>query len=544
VGKVAKWKTPPSGGEPERVPTGATEAERELERELAEELAGAEALIRELEDELLRCEQVEARLCEQIDGGAGLGGLAGGNTIYISGDFTGTDKVVAVGSANSAMYALTAAGKVWTWGEGTESGYYNKPNPALPQIIQIREPVVMVSAPHHGEHMLALGRSGAVYGWGDAQSGQLFNWVQGGYASHIQLVPADVMPYVRHYLHTFETITHVYTGAYDTSYLLTSEHRVLFGGNPRLCSAGMSFPDGVEVSAPLDITPNIPLRNGEVIVQLIVGAYRAIALTDQHHAYSWGFNRFGQTGVAYESEAVCTPVEINGNFPLGAEEYFVDGDANGYATVLWTNQGNLFFMGQMEYDFEQDESYQLVVEPRLITTGVDFATSGIIFMMVVKDGGRSLWIVGISVVTENGVEYFTDITSTLHLADGETIVQTDFGNDEDPNGVILTSAGRVFTFGYGGTGLLGNGQELEFSLLPIEITPYLQGPGAYVSSVTFGDIPATSFELINDHLLAVVVPAGLRPGETEVHVNGSTTQTFPYEYVNELCARMPVGAAR
>jgi hypothetical protein len=86
--------------------------------------------------------------------------------------------------------------------------------------------------------------------------------------------------------------------------------------------------------------------------------------------------------------------------------------------------------------------------------------------------------------------------------------------------------------------MIGNG-ELDDQLYPLDITRFVTGTGAYVPAVYFGDQASPEFELVNDHLLRVVVPPGTDYGAVDVVITGNAPQRIVngYEYVAEICVR-------
>jgi alpha-tubulin suppressor-like RCC1 family protein len=554
--QVGKWRQQPSTG----LPPLSEEAVQELAQEVAAEqelLAEAEALASTLAAELARCVQEEhlsERICRAAGDANTFGPLAGGNLIFLSGDYTGRDKIVAIGGTEYAAYALTSSGKVWTWG----SNYYGEAGNGimdgtyafLPRLIMIREPIVEIAAANNGFHMLALGRSGDVYSWGYDRYNNLMNWKsvkEEDYHyinSNMQYIPQDVMPFIRSLLHTQESVTHVYpsnTNGWGGSYFLTSEGRLFYAGiadNGYCPQPGL--PIGGTISPPAEITPYIPLRQGEKIVQLILGNDRTLVLTDQQRAYVWGMNYYGALGLGDIGYYICEPTNLATNFYLPSGEYIVDGMMGEQGTLLLTNQANLYFVGEPQFPIYSIPYPQPAYTPLLISSDMLTATLGQNFMLFVRDGGRSLWYIGyIEGINDEDedVNIPTDITSEIPLGAGETIQQVVYLGDNVA--MVLTSTGRVFTYGYSWEGLLGIAEGVTESFHFTEITANLVSSGAYVSGVVVGGVPATAYELMSEHVLAIIVPPGTQRGAVDITVEGSAPQTFidAYEYVDSVCAR-------
>jgi alpha-tubulin suppressor-like RCC1 family protein len=511
------------------------------------ELAEAQALIGELEAALIRCEEALAaeEICaRKIDGAGNKGVLAGGNVVHIVGDFVGTDPIVAVGGGQSMFYALSATGVVWVWGDNVGSyslgtggdSYLPWPTP-----LQIPEPVREVVVSPFAQHSLAIGVSGTVYSWGHGSYTFLQeNWPQ----------PTNIMFLLNNYLLPGEEVIHAYV-TLDGTLLLTSTGRVLFQGY----MAGI-MDDCSELYAdePVDITHILPLAGGEKVTSLIVGAHQFFALTDAHHVYAWGKNNCGQTGLGQAAgDPVCLPTSLTGHIPLAADEYIIGGNADSdESTTLLTNQGNLYYMGCSYFDMlSNGNEYP---NPTLVSGGTTLASNGALLMLVVTDGGTRLWVMGDNNVGGMGngsvsaLDHLTDITYFLGLHAGETIIAvatTDGLQLHSQTAIILTSEGRVFTFGYGSEGLLGNGTYADnwidqiVSTVPVDITSNFYGRGAYVSCLEFGDEPALYYEVLNDNVIMAIVPPGAAYGYVDIRICGNAPQVIArgYEYVDEICIR-------
>jgi alpha-tubulin suppressor-like RCC1 family protein len=418
------------------------------------------------------------------------------------------------------------------------------PNGAYPtpQLILTGEPVRIVTA-NDGFSYIAIGQSGNIYSWGSNTYGVLLDGytMMGSARYSVQ----DVTDYVNALLAPGETVADIYTGGTGT-YVLTSAGRLFFAGDGSNCAAAFDN-GGAAIATPMDITANIPLVNGEKITQIIPGLRRAIALTDQGNAYSWGQNNYLQTGIPPVSAQVCTPGNLNSALGLPADEYIVSGSstANSSTTVL-TNKGNLYFFGLTSFLLDGNAGGSVM--EGLIATGVadanyiDMSASptpqGMLF--VLKDDG-TVWVAGNSPYgmgdgTTNAQTSLNDITSYLGLATGETVVK--IATSRNGIGIFLTSDGRVLTFGKGNMGILGTGN-LNNQFSPVDITPNLQSQTACpLTGVYIGD-KAAQYELINDHLLHVIVPPGDSYGYVDLRVVGCESVTVPqgYEYVHSICAR-------
>jgi alpha-tubulin suppressor-like RCC1 family protein len=417
----------------------------------------------------------------------------------------------------------------------------------FPNLLDISDSVQEVaSTTSWGFSSIALTRSGEVYAWGEQALGAQYL-----FGLSVLRMPTNIMEMIRPALYGGERIIHLYEGL-DTFYFLTDEGRILFAGNNNRCAAGTNVLG--DVAVPTDITGYLPLVGGEKVIKLIVGEYRAIALTDRHNVYSWGENQYGETGLGLGAGTdVCIPMSLLPNLHLSADEYVIDGRSYyNRATVLWTNKGNLYLFGNSaEYEVMGYGEY--FPEPTLISTDVVTAAFGTALMLVVREGGHRLWVLGANLPgmgdgTNTAKLYLEDITPFLHLAAGEIVVRvvTNRVNEsEEEAALILTNYGRLLVFGDGYDGQLGDGKwgtysddsTMYHSTIPIDITSNLVNETVDVTGVRFGNRPALSYEVINEHLIRAIVPPGEQLGYVDIFIDGNAAQIIPggYEYVPNIC---------
>jgi alpha-tubulin suppressor-like RCC1 family protein len=307
------------------------------------------------------------------------------------------------------------------------------------------------------------------------------------------------------------------------------------------------------------MTSVLPLGSGEKVTRLFIGPYIYFVLTDAHRVFVWGDNYCNVSGLGTTETDICEPTDLATHFHLPAGEYVVEISNLFETTVVLTNQGNLYYVGCHRYEL-MDMGTNPVEELTLISTDVVMVSNGYNFILAVRDEGRSVWILGhndenyegnaggMGDGTNDPQPYFHDITAFLQLSEGEVIVQVvAITADEDAlsSAAILTNRGRVFTFGAGMDGQLGDGgygesaQGAYHSNLPIDITANLASTGMYVSSILFGDRSATEFEVIGEHLIRAIVPPGAELGYVDVTIDGLARQviTDGYEYITAICVR-------
>jgi len=191
--------------------------------------------------------------------------------------YSGTDSDDDSADDSSQSVDLVEPGDVYAFGYG----YYGQLGvDAVTVNIPVQIPnlhrIIKVAA---GEaHSLAVSETGAVYSWGCNRYGQL------GHGDTIhRRIPTEIEA-----LKNQETLD-VACGTQHSVVLLSDGQVYTFGCG----SLGrLGHGDDAHAKLPKLVTP---LR-GKHIVQISAGNWYTMALTDHGAVWSWGYNRFGQTG--------------------------------------------------------------------------------------------------------------------------------------------------------------------------------------------------------------------------------------------------------
>ena len=208
-------------------------------------------------------------------------------------------------------------------------------------------------------------------------------------------------------------------GGFHSS-LLTISSRVFMWG---LNNSGQ-LGDGTTTnkSNPTEITSNFPLLIGEKFTELSMGRNHSSVLTSNGRVFTWGSNDLGQLGDGTRISR-SNPTEITSNFSIGNNENIVNLIMGSYTSSALSSTGRVFVWGN-------NQNGQL------------------------GDGTTIRRTIP------------TEITSNFPLLIGEKITQLSMGGDHSS---VLTSNGRVFTWGLNDSGQLGDGTTVSTSS-PIEIT--------------------------------------------------------------------------
>ena len=170
------------------------------------------------------------------------------------------------------------------------------------------------------------------------------------------------------------------------------------------------------------------------IASVYSGANNFLAVSKEGRLYTWGRNEYGLIGTATTGNLLI-PVNITEAFQLNDNEKIISADRaganNSEFSVALTNNGRIFTWGNS-----------------------GFGKLG--------DGNNN----------SGPVQLPTDITDKFNLQDGEKIIEAVAGESNMAYAghvIALTNYGGVFTWGYNGSGQLGNGNTVNSST-PIDIT--------------------------------------------------------------------------
>ena len=296
-------------------------------------------------------------------------------------------------------------------------------------------------------HTLAVTNGGGMLGWGANFYGKLGDKEQDWHTRHP--VAADLAV-----LEPDEYITAVAAG-YDHSIALTSDDRVVafgYGGRGQMgdgkTAAVNTIP--VRVDIPADV----------VITAISAGIYHNLALSDDGDIYAWGDNDFGALG---DGTAVDKYKPVKLTMPDGAK--IVSIAAGRYYSVAATEDGKVLSWGLNEYgDLGNGTVVGSVPNPTPVT-GLDGLTVKSVAVgwhhsfAITSTGAGYAWGADVYGSMGDGEPYESIGTpKRINAPDGVKFVQLTGGIDHSAG---LTSEGKVLTWGYGGTGQLGNGKIVE-----------------------------------------------------------------------------------
>ncbi|MBU1143737.1 MAG: InlB B-repeat-containing protein, partial [Firmicutes bacterium] len=318
--------------------------------------------------------------------------------------------------------ALTSKGRVFTWGtnfygelgDGTENfGYY--PIEITENFhLYTNESIINIFAGN--SISLAISSLGRVFIWGINFTGHFDGLVMTYFANAI---PVDITSMFQ--LSLGEKIKDISTSGAKVLALSTSGRVFMWGESYE----GIILDDRIiyeVISDPRDITSEFGLDENDEIIDISVGASFSLALSSNGQIFAWGNNDSGQLG-NNTNENLYSPLNITSYFILNADEYITKIAAGGGHASAVTSSNRIFVWGN-------NYTGQL--------------------------GNNSLINSNVPI----------DITLEFEFNTDEEVVYIDLGLD---NSSLVTSYGRIYTWGDNGQGKLGDGTQIK-KLKPVEIT--------------------------------------------------------------------------
>ncbi len=332
------------------------------------------------------------------------------------------------------------------------------------------------------------------------------------------------------------------------SIALTADGRVFTWGRNNYGQLGDG--NNIDLHTPTEITQNFTLDSGETIVQVHLGFDTSSALSSDGKVFIWGENLYGQIGNATTLSS-NEPVDITGNFNLGALEKVVMLSLGESHAGAVTNMGRLFMWGYNgEYGLLGDgtvisvstpmditEEFNLNVDEKITIVGLGrfhsaaYTSEGRLFTWGLNDCGQ--------LGDDTYVTHTTPtlMTSNLNLETTEEVISISLGDDHS---AILTSLGNMYTWGCNKYGCLGDGTVLskitamdittQFNLNPSETIISIKIVGDNSSALTsMGRMFAWGYnfygQIGNDSTTQQLTPYNVNPnfqldaGEVIIYAN-------------------------
>ena len=383
------------------------------------------------------------------------------------------ETIIQVSLGYNHSSALTSMGRIFTWGAngfgelGNETTIqsYSPIDITLSFNLNLGETIIKISVGTNTSS--ALTSNGRLFMWGRNTSGQLGDNTTTG-----QLVPKDITSFFN--LSWGESIIQVSIGDFHSS-ALTSNGRLFMWGYNFYGQLGDNTT--TEQLVPKDITSFFNLSSGETIIQVSMGDYHSSALTSNGRLFMWGRNTSGQLG-DNTSNNRFVPTQITNQFSLFTGESIIQvslGEA--YSSAL-TSKGRLFMWGNNFHGQLGDGTNIYRYTPTDITSQfsieqgekIILVSLGYIHSLAITSKGKIYaWSKNNTGQLGDGTIIASlipkEITNQFILYRGETIIDGSLGVYHS---AAITSEGRVFFWGLGYNGRLGQGSEND-SYSPLEL---------------------------------------------------------------------------
>ena len=309
-----------------------------------------------------------------------------------------TIRKVSAGQLHSL--AVTTNGRVYAWGHGSSGqlgngSTSNRTSPTLISFPGILSGETIQTVIAGQLHSLAVTTNGRVYAWGNGSSGQLGNGSTSNSSTPSLVNFTGLL--------SGETIQQVSGGAYHSISVTTSGRIYAWGYN-----GNGELGDGTTInrSSPKLISLT-GLQDGETVQMVVAGSYHSLALTTNNRIYTWGANGYGQLGSGtFLNRITPTVIAFTG---LQGGETIQQISAGNFHFLVLTSTGRLFTWGYNESGQLGNGSASNSSSPTLVN--------------------------------------FTGLLS------GETLQHVGAGAYHS---FVVTSTGRLFAWGFNGSGQLGD----------------------------------------------------------------------------------------
>ncbi|HHX78249.1 MAG TPA: hypothetical protein GX695_00650 [Acholeplasmataceae bacterium] len=294
---------------------------------------------------------------------------------------------------------------------------------------------------------------------------------------------------------SFNEIIEKISIGYHHSAALTSLGRVFTWGYNEYAQLG----DGTKINScfPKDITSQFDLEEGDTIKSISLNMFQSSALTSNGRLYTWGDNREAQLGYVLV-RYVGIPTEITETFYLNGDEKIIEISLGGQHSSAITSLGRIFCWGSNTYGQLGDGSSEKRILPTDITSRFNLELDESFEMMslgqyqsaVLTSNGR-LFTFGYNFSGQIGngtnvtdIFSLTEITNQFNLESDDKIKFVDFGYS---HAGAITLKNRIFTWGYNSCGQIGNGTSIIDKYSPTEITTFLNFVNDdFIESISLG----------------------------------------------------------
>ncbi len=368
--------------------------------------------------------------------------------------------------------ALNNSGLVYGWGaktnyvlgDGVNTG--NNPSP-----VQIAGLTGISKIAAGVSHSLAVDGSGVLYAWGLGTSGQMGEGV-----ATTRTTPTNISATTNFATSSLagKTISSIEAGG-TSSYAIDSNGVIHSWGANAAGQLGIA-PIGTTTAGrkAREVVSNATPLQGRKISQIVAGTTNVISLDEDGSVYSWGGNASGQLGNRTTVNSV-----VAGHVQNGA---IISKLASGYYhTIALMSDGNLYGWGRnsnggsVGNGSSTNVNFPVAVNttstPMAGKTITDIASNGYHNLALDSDGVLYAWGAGGSGQMGDGSKTSRNKPVAVAVAgtplEGKTVRQLAAG---EFNSMALTTDGKIYSWGRGTNGLLGNGTVVDMANpVPVEV---------------------------------------------------------------------------
>jgi uncharacterized repeat protein (TIGR02543 family) len=332
----------------------------------------------------------------------------------------------------------------------------------------------------HVSESLAVTTSGRIYAWGLNDYGQL------GDGTTTNRTTPTLISFTG--LQSGETIQSVGAGG-QHSLAVTTSGRVYGWGNNAFGQLG----DGTYLHTTPTLISFTGLQSGETIQSVGAGHYHSLAVTTSGRIYSWGFNNYGQLGDATTTNRTTpTLISFTG---LQSGETIQSVEAGYFHSIAVTTSGRVYVWGNNAFGQLGDGTTTNQTTPTLISfTGlqsgetIQSVEGGLYHSLSVTTSGRVFaWGEGGAGALGDGTTTNRNrptLISFTGLQSGETIQSIEGGGQHS---LAVTTSGRIYAWGLNNFGQIGNGQSLTIQTIPEMISFTGLQSGETIQSIGAGN---------------------------------------------------------
>ncbi|MBN2300575.1 MAG: InlB B-repeat-containing protein [Acholeplasmataceae bacterium] len=381
---------------------------------------------------------------------------------------------ITLGVRNSS--AITSEGRFFIWGENSYyqladgTNQYQTSPVDITNLFDLEEGERIVDDAWGSQAVAALTSHGRLFTWGYNGNGLL-----GDEAVGERTYPAEITS--KFDLDEGDKIISVSMGEYHGSALTSTGRIFMWGRNPY-----GQLGDGTDENRfnPIEITSQFSLLEGEQITGVSLGRSHSSAITSNGNVFIWGYNYHGELGIGTEDNSNI-PIKMTNQFNLGVGEQIIQVSLGSAHSSAITSNGRIFMWGYNDHGELGDGTEIDKMIPLDITNQFDLDESdkivnvsvGQYHSLVVTSNGR-VFTWGYNYYGQLGfgeADYLAhsepiEITNNFDLSQGEKIIWGTLGSLFSS---AFTSSGRIYTWGWNNGGQLGV-SSIANKYLPVEVT--------------------------------------------------------------------------